>query len=107
MKESEAREDDFRRGERQVSRHSGADIAHRRPGIERRHVHLGAPDGRRRPGMPHRLGWAGRRTEDRVFRKSSVNTGGMTVNEEIEAATKRVLKAMEAFEESKTLDTAH
>ena len=29
------------------------------------------------------------------------------MNEEIEAATKRVLKAMEAFEESKTLDTAH
>ena len=30
----------------------------------------------------------------------------MTVNEEIETATKRVLKALEAFEESKTLDTA-
>ena len=30
----------------------------------------------------------------------------MTVNEEIEAATKRVLKALEAFEESKTAENA-
>ena len=30
----------------------------------------------------------------------------MTVNEEIETATKRVLKALEAFEESKTAESA-
>ena len=30
----------------------------------------------------------------------------MTVNEEIEAATKRVLKALEAFEDSKTAENA-
>ena len=30
----------------------------------------------------------------------------MTVNEEIETATKRVLKALEAFEESKTAENA-
>lgn len=30
----------------------------------------------------------------------------MTVNEEIETAMKRVLKAMEAFEDSKTFGTA-